>query len=335
MIDEALWLKLETDGREGSGRVQRRVFPSSANDIYVAVSYPANQRMLAVTGGRQAFLAAGSRLHNLSQTEGIEVAVEPLSDGTSELRVVLTSPDLAAVFTPLVDDIAEVAADSGPERVIVDAVDRFARWLRLMRLVADNGLGREARLGLFGELAVLRDHLLPNLPEHDAVYGWTGPDSADQDFQLARCAVEVKATKNRTGASLTIANERQLDSTGTGLLFLVGLFVDERQGGSGISLPSLVADVRDRLTSAGARGRFDRTLAMTGYFDSQANRYAEPRYTIASETIWLVADGFPRLTPAILPQGVHGCSYSITPASLAEFTRETAEFHNAVRNVTK
>lgn len=335
MIDEALWLKLETDRRDSSGRVQRRVFPSSANDIYVAVSYPTNQRILAVEGGRQTFHAAGSRIRNLSQTQGIEVSVEPVSDHVSELRIVLTSADLAAVFTPLVDDIAEVAAGSGPDRVIVEAIERYERWLHLMRVVADNGLSKEARRGLFGELTVLRDHLLPNLPEHDAVSAWTGPDRTDQDFQLPRCAVEVKTTTNRTGATLAIANERQLDSTGTNSLFLVGYAIDERQGGSGISLQGLVADIRSRLVSVSARARFNRTLAMTGYFDPHADRYTEPRYTIASETIWLVEEGFPRLMPASLPQGVHHCSYSITPSSLADFARDAAVLHQAVRGVSR
>ncbi|MFF0735140.1 PD-(D/E)XK motif protein [Streptomyces chartreusis] len=323
MIDESLWRELEVPQPE-RGRSTRRLFPESEHDIHLGVTHPGRQRMLLVRADVRAVDHARQLLASLHPTHGLSLACSPVSNLEFELQISLTASELRAVFTPLAEDIARTAADAADDTVLEAAVRRFVHWQRLMRSVGAEGLGREARLGLYGELHFLREHLLGVLPDSAAVGAWTGPEGTNQDFQMPGAALEVKASAAKNPGTIRISNERQLDSTGTGQLFLTLIALDERRGGSGESLNTAVDDVRSRLDGASAQARLETQLARIGYFAHQRHLYDEPRYTVRRTDLWRVGDGFPRLVEADLPGGIGNCSYEISVSAL-ENHRTTAD----------
>ena len=118
------------------------------------------------------------------------------------------------MFNPLASDIAATAqAATGPVEAVLAAADRFEHWRQMLQSIAEAGLTPEARRGLFGELTILRDHLLPAMPAADAVRAWTGPAAANQDFQLPDAAIEVKTSSGKEPQTIVISNERELDDT--------------------------------------------------------------------------------------------------------------------------
>ncbi len=186
-ITEQDWDQLEAD-RHADGTTVRRVYPGSPHDIFIAVQHPDGRRMLTLRIGKQAASGALLRLHSLPRTRGLEMQFAAVDDGSSELRVLLTADDLREVFNPLASDIASTAqAATGPVEAVLAAADRFEHWRRMLQSIAETGLTPESRRGLFGELTILRDHLLPVMPSVDAVRAWTGPAAANQDFQLPGC----------------------------------------------------------------------------------------------------------------------------------------------------
>lgn len=333
MINEDLWSELESSCEPPvHGRIQRRIHPESPNDILAAMSYPGRQRMLVVSAPSSLFPNAVRLLRDLREVRGLAVDVEVVDRSRSELRIAVTSRDLESVFTPLARDIADAVAASPSDGVILETVQRYAHWQELLRSVGPDGLGLETRRGLFGELHVLREHLLPNMTSAlDAVRAWTGPTGTDQDFQLPSCAVEVKTTKRRSPATVTITSERQLEDYGAGDLFLTAIVVDERRGGTGVSLPSMVGDIRESISDSRARAELDLNLARYGYFDHDVARYDEPRYTVVTDEVWRVTNDFPRLTTAILPPGVHRCTYEISADFLTQFAMTRDAFTAALR----
>lgn len=235
--------------------------------------------------------------------------------GHRDLQIMLTAGDRREVFNPLISDIAGTAEQtSGPEELLRSAIQRFHHWQQLLRSIADGGMSEEKRRGLYGELIVLRDLLLPVLPPHDALEAWTGPSGTNQDFQLARAAVEVKTSAAKATTSVVIASERQLDDTGVEDLLLVHLAVDERQGGTGESLNAVVDSIRNGLP--GAEQIFDDLLTSAGYLREQRDLYEEPRYTRRSLDFWRVGDEFPRITASELRPGVSDCTYRISTVGL-------------------
>lgn len=173
------------------------------------------------------------------------------------------------------------AAASGVKQAAAELLGRLRRWQQFLTAARDL-LSIEAQRGLWGELHVLRTHLLPALGAAATVVGWKASAAAHQDFQFSGGAVEVKTTAAKQPQSVRITSERQLDDTGVGALYLHVVVVDEREvessrrgnealtesgnatGGTmrdkqslltsaatklGLSLPALIADVRAGLSA--------------------------------------------------------------------------------------
>jgi hypothetical protein len=275
------------------------------------------------------------QLHALPRTRGIEMQFARLGEGNGELRVVLTDNNLREVFNPLASDISSTAqAQPGPAEALLAAVSRFEHWRRMLQSLADTGLAPEARRGLFGELTILRDHLLPALPALDAVRAWTGPTAANQDFQLPRAAIEVKTSSGKEPQALVISNERELDEKGVSRLILAHLSLDERRGGNGESLNAAVDRIRATMTDAAARAVLDDLLVRAGYLRHQRELYDEPRYTVRKQRFWNVDGDFPRITEADLRAGVGDCRYSISTAGLEQYLLAAEDIAEAISGRT-
>lgn len=318
-ITERDWERLEAD-RHSGGVTVRRIYPGSAHDIFIAVRHPGSSRMLTLRVPPRDADEALRQLRTLPRTRGLDIEVARLPDDGSELRFVLTDASLREVFNPLAGDIAAAAQQAPDARAAAQAaVHRFEHWQRMLENLANTGLTHEARRGLFGELSILRTHLLPAMPSIDAVAAWTGPLAANQDFQLPGAAIEVKTSAGKEPQTLVISNERELDSRGTPQLLLACLSLDERRGGRGESLNTAVAQARAAVADAAPRSLLDDLLVRAGYLESQQTLYDEPRYTVRSERLWRVTGDFPRITEADLRPGVGDCRYRITTTGLEEY----------------
>ncbi|MGC3859896.1 PD-(D/E)XK motif protein [Micromonospora chersina] len=317
-IREEDWAPLEAE-HHPYGIVARRLFPRSPHDIFLAVQQPTGRRVLLLRVPASAGRSVAERYPPLPSTRGLAIEFATAPDGSTELRVVLTADERREVFNPLIADVATTAhAAEGPVEALTAAIERFEHWRHLLQSIRDTGLSEEARRGLFGELVVLRDHLCPVLPPHEAVSAWRGPTGANQDFELETCAIEVKTGTGRSPRSIVIASERQLDDTGTDHLLLAHLSLDERRGGSGESLNAIVGSLREGSPSA-VRAELDDLLIRAGYLSEHRHLYDELRYTVRGTDFWHVTGDFPRITEADLRPGVGGCRYRISTVGLEQY----------------
>jgi hypothetical protein len=257
-------------------------------------------------------------IHDLQATRGLQINLSSVSGNRYELQIMLTDDELAEVFTPLISDIAEAVRDVPTTETAAEAaVRRYVHWQQLLRSVSREGLSRQARCGLFGELHFLLEYVLVTVDQHTAVNSWTGPRQTNQDFQLPGAAIEVKATTSRSHGTVQIASERQLDTADSTPLALVHVVLDNRQRGLGTTLNALADDIRARLTSPSAAQRFEHLLIQAGYLPNQRDLYDQDRYTLRRREFWVVEDGFPRIIEANLPPGVSNCTYTIDVSALA------------------
>jgi hypothetical protein len=330
-IIERDWERLEAD-QHATGVTVRRIYPGSSYDIFIAVRHSGNCRMLTLRIPERDADEALHELRALPSTRGLNMELVSLPGDGSELRVVLTDVGLREVFNPLAGDIAAASQQApDPAAAVLAAVSRFERWQRMLEKLADTGLTPEARRGLFGELSILRSHLLPQMSATDAVAAWTGPAAANQDFQLHDAAIEVKTSIGKEPQTLMISNERELDPCGTPWLLLAFLSLDEHRGGSGESLNATVTGARAAMTDAAARSLLDDLLVRAGYLESQRDLYDEPKYTVRKERFWHVTGDFPRITEADLRPGVGDCRYRISTTGLDEYVMTAAQVSAAIR----
>jgi hypothetical protein len=330
VISEQDWEQLGAD-RHVHGTTVRRVYPQSPHEIFIAIRHPDGSRMLTLGVSMRPAGEALRRLHALPRTHGLEMQFARLDEDHGELRVVLTDPSLREVFNPLASDIAATAqAQAGPADALLAAFSRFEHWQRMLQSLGDSGLTPESRRGLFGELTILREHLLPAMTAADAVRAWTGPAAANQDFQLLGTSIEVKTSSGKEPQAIVISNERELDGKGATRLILAHLSLDERRGGTGETLNAAIDRTRADVTDAAARTVLDDLLVRAGYLRQQRDLYDEPRYTVRKLRFWHVDGDFPRITEADLPPGVGDCRYRISTAGLDRYLMTAEQVAAAV-----
>jgi hypothetical protein len=323
---DALWIELETNlPHEASGYVRQRIHPESAADLLAVVSNPGPQRALWL----QTDAAAIEHLDEIQAARGVALSVIQ-GDGRSTVELRLTDPAAMDVFTALAVDVAETTAAAGDDQTAVRAfVGRFSRWMQLLQR-APQGLTGERQRGLFGELWFIRERLAPAVGPDDGIATWQAPGGVPHDFQAATGSVEIKTSAANQPQVVRVNGERQLDETGTPVLYLVHLSLDVHRD-SGETLPEMVAGVRSLV--AGGRGQplFEDRLLASGYADLHTPLYAHTGYTLRQSSAFLVGDGFPRIVERDLPDGVGAVHYKLAIAACAPFSAPEVDAVDALK----
>jgi hypothetical protein len=337
MMIEQLWLELEAEAAAGSSAawLTRFARPQPGPALLVA---------LEQNSGRRALLLPVSKpllppRRDWPECRGLEMFTVALN-GLPHLGVRLRDKNSADVFTALAEDVApRVSAATGMKAAVAALLSRLSCWQRFLAAMKD-GLSLEAQRGLFGELHVLKTHLLPEFGTVDAIESWKAAAAAHQDFQFASGALEVKTTAAKQPQAVRITSERQLDDTGVGALFLHVVAVDEREVASapkipGTLLPDLITILRAALTpDISALLRFNERLLDAGYLDFHASRYENRRYTVRREWTFRVTGKFPRIVERELPEGIGEVNYALSLGACEPFAVEKTTFINALKTPT-
>lgn len=186
---------------------------------------------------------------------------------------------------------------------------RVGAWQDFMERDREYVLGRDAEIGLLGELLVLRDLLLMGMPAASAVDAWKGPLNGLQDFVLGTGAIEVKSTVATVGFEATIHSLEQLDESLTAPLFLSCVRLPLAENGFTLPefigrLQELLADEKFALCMLGSR------LLHAGYLPSMSAHYIR-RFREGEIRFIEVSDDFPRLTRRNVPQLIQRARYEV------------------------
>jgi hypothetical protein len=318
-IDE-IWRELEAEIRSEASWLTRLARPQTGYPILVGLEQATRTRALLLPVGKK------DLPHRTEWPEyrSLELALMALNS-TPHLCVRLRESSFADVFSALAEDVVpRIGACPDGKRAVSILMDRLHLWQKFLKS-AGQGLSLEDQKGLWGELYTLRSHMLPGRGATEALAGWKGRAAAHQDFQFPDGAVEIKTTSAKQPLSIRITSERQLDNTGVGNLFLHVLVVDEREvpagdEGPGLSLPGLIAGIREQLSDEAVMlALFNDRLIEAGWLDPMASRYEGRRWTLRAEHTYRVAGDFPRIIEASLPPGIGDVSYAISLYACAAF----------------
>lgn len=317
---ETLWSAMETEARSSTGWLSRIAVPDpAAYPVLVAVDQVSGSRALLIPATTSALPPRPT----WPECSGLELAARPVG-GKPHFCVLLRDRRAADVFAVLADQLVSAVAPAKNEESAVAALfDRLGAWQTFLSVVRE-GLGPERQRGLFGELHVLRTHLIPRAGAKLAITSWKGSRSSHQDFQLPGGALEVKASAAKQPSTITISSERQLDDTGVGTLGLHVVHVDERdvapqEGVPGESLPYLIEQLRGHAASGGMVKDLDDKLLAAGWVDAHAARYAARRWTVRAERSFQVKPGFPRILERDLLGGVGRVKYELELSACTRF----------------
>ena len=245
------------------------------------------------------------------RSAGVQLVLRTLSDGGAQHRFVALlclRPRLTEVFATLADEVlARLAtAQKRPDAVCRQVLDD---WRELLERELNQGLSLEKRVGLFGELWVLRQVAAIS---HKAVNCWVGPTGARHDFMIADLALEIKASSSRRGRFAEIHGVDQLEPYPGTELYLCFVRL-ERVPAGGQSIPDVVGEI---LASGVSSSELWKRLWLVGYDETQADQEAAERFRVVEERYYLVGPEFPRIIPASFvgeraPSGVTKLTYEI------------------------
>lgn len=274
---------------------------------------------VGLDGGRRCILVVCPEQPPAAPTIGaLHVEARIRHEGTWALTIRLERPDLSALFTRLVEDLASATlADNRHPGSIV--VQRLVRWQRLF-LPARSGLLEDFVLrGLIAELSFLVEEALPFAGSEAALSAWRGPFDAPKDFIFATREIEVKATSHQPKL-LPISSLEQLTDAGLPLYLWTRVVeleqVDRpdpsRSAFSWIrqareacaSSAQMVLDLEDRLQSVGWVDR---------------DEYECRIMRVGPSACYRVRDGFPRIQRSDVSPGITGVRYQIDIGSLTSF----------------
>jgi hypothetical protein len=248
----------------------------------------------------------------LPDARGFEVArADPHGDGKTWLALTRKESGSVDLFSEMVGDIAgalDTVAKEGEERILQAMLSRVRAWQEFMRK-GTQALSPEAEIGLVGELSFLEQTIDAGVPVSIAIDSWVGPIDGIQDFQFGTGAVEVKATLASHGFPAKIGSLEQLDDSGRKPLFVAGVRFAQRA--SGRSLPEWARDLGAKLLGDPDAARlFQDRLMAAGFHEAHTDHYSR-RFVHEGTKVVEVGEGFPRLVPGNVPDGIRRALYEI------------------------
>lgn len=319
ILAPALWAKIAQDPL-ARGIVMRRVLPDLPHDVFIGETRPSRNRVLEMS----VLGLANNMPKKWRQSKGLEIVVDSSESSTTKVRLQSLTKLGDPLFTELAADVVDTLAAFPGSEAATRVVERVIAWQEFFARLSEP-FSEERAAGLFGELTLMKSDFIPELGSAAAVYGWTGPDPAIQDYQFGDVAVEVKTYRGSGAGQMKISSEHQLEHVGVSALYLSYVALDQRQDGTGMTLLDLIDDVRATLSnSPSSLHLFEGKLISCGWRDSH-DEYRDEHYEIRGVEFFLVADDFPRLVASQMPTGVSQVSYVIDRSALVNFLvdRET------------
>ncbi|MEV6353622.1 PD-(D/E)XK motif protein [Streptomyces hydrogenans] len=280
------WSTVEHYLGEGLGASYRL----SAADSHPVVSYEIGD------GGRDIALfveLAPRRQPPRSSLPAVDIDQVAVGTGLRMARIRTTQTELMRDFHDMALAIADriVTGNRSLDHAFHETVDN---WSSLLDRPV--GMSVERRIGLLGELAILR-RLADSYGWEAAVDAWTGPYGEEHDFALVDFDIEVKTTLSERRRHV-IHGIGQLQPAPDRPLWFASLRFT-RGGTGGRTLTESVQAVRATVTdrAPAALTRLNSALERCGWSPGRAD---DERWTPREEALVLAAESVPRLTPEIL-----------------------------------
>ena len=259
------------------------------------------------------------KLQALPALAGIQLAMVPAAT-CSRLVLLLKETANWELFKLLCRDlIYATEALPAPSAAVEAILLRLRRWHELLKSERKNKLSPEVVKGLCGELLFMKEVLAPKFGWRAAISFWKGPLGAPQDFAVHEVAIEVKTQMGGTTPSIRISSLDQMDPVLPTFFLVVNTLATADAGEGVFSLKTLVEQIRDALDAEDVATCevFESLLFQLGYQPDEA--YAAPLYKKVARQTFRVAEGFPRLLPAAIPEGITKVTYSIALANCLPF----------------
>lgn len=245
--------------------------------------------------------------------KGIDIKLDHTST-PNQLILLLKDMSEWELFLILCNDLINVMKES-EDNIISKLIKRLERWQKLLQRAALQIMSKEEQMGLFGELIVLRDYLLPVYDCQSVINGWVGSLGDQQDFLLESLAVEVKSTRLTSGSNIWISSKEQLNSEKQPL-YLLACALNEAT--SGETIEDLVQSILNHIEMKDLKEEFMSKVEQYGYF-SEIPVQSLSVFKVEQLKAYEVREGFPKIASDQVSPLIRKIKYNIDLSGCSEF----------------
>ena len=323
-----IWKEINEESRNNPDSLIARKIPSESSEaVFIATDFNKNIRCLYIDLSSGIYINQGK----LPLFRGLDLVEVKSSIGDCHnhrfLKIAQIIPETDNIFELFVSDICNDIVNLISFSSLESALSRsLNEWKIFFEKYSDEILSISVQEGLFGELCFLEDYLLKKYPAYESMIFWTGAKRTNHDFQLYNnTAIEVKTSAGKQHKKIYISSEKQLDRTGLDNLFLVFYCLNIHDNAPDKSLPAKIVSVRNQLSADHvALSIFEAQLTRLGYNKDAAQMYTTG-FSITQLKMYKITDGFPAITPPVLPDGVGDLKYSVMVSACNNFEINKSE----------
>lgn len=308
------------------GIVKRMLQLKSPFIVNCLYQYPDNYCGIALTFSNS--IQPNVRKYQQWKTFDVNLYSDRAYPNSSMMMVLLKSPSKNDAFATLCASLIwKIEKASSEQEAVRLFTNQLEEWRKLFEKTYQEGLGKGAQKGLWGEMQML-ETLLNNVKGYtqlQIIDWWVGSQKSPQDFQGNDWAIEIKTTTKNNDSVVEIHGERQLDETFFDNLYLNRVTLNETPQ-NGISLPKKIDNVKSIIQdNLQASSLFEMKLAQYGYIESMRSLYESSTYQIRNNQYFKVEDNFPRIKEGEVRNGVSDIKYSIDLNIVGQYEKQESE----------
>ena len=266
-------------------------------------------------------LVSKTEIRMIASSKSMAVTRRRREDNRWTLTFELLMNEQQDVFATFCSDVIEHSRSAENEKeALTLVISRYKQWSKLLESQKGGVMDGPKRKGLLGELLFLEQQFDKTTSYLAAVQGWSGADSAAQDFMYPDCWYEVKSI-GASATNVTISSLKQLDCPDEGELVIMRIDKVAPDRAGAVSLNEIVQSIKKKLLSnTDALNLFLGKLTSYGYLDLQ--EYAEQKYYHSNTQKYQVDHTFPRLTAQSVPTQITSAHYELNLPSLEDWQKE-------------
>ena len=251
----------------------------------------------------------------IKSTSAIEISIGQVRNNIWSLGFHLAQNSMSGLFYRFCDDIIESSREL-PESIngMTYVVKRYNSWKKMFYTLKKELLSENEIIGLIGELLFLKDEMLLNYDELEAVNSWSGCDKTHKDFSINEDWYEIKSTKS-SSLTVKIHSIEQLDADFDGKL-VVYEFEKMSESFDGYSLNSVIRDLLNKVSPEIADIILEKLKNIGWEYNDGYDKFV---YRIVSFTKYSVNDKFPRLRKKDIPAAIVKLEYEILKKDLLDY----------------
>lgn len=244
---------------------------------------------------------------------GIQIQLDQ-SSTPNKLILLLKDRKDWEIFLILCNDLIRVMKEHD-EDIIVNVMKRLERWQKLLRKATLRIMSKEEQMGLYSELKILLDYIIPAYGVSTGIHGWVGALGDKQDFLLENFAIEVKSFRMTSGNTVWISSKEQLNPEKNPLyLFACAL----NEGGSGETVADLVVSIIGKIKNEILSSEFIQKIEEYGYFP-EVTQESLSKFLLEKVKGYEVREGFPKIESEHVSPLIPNLKYSIDLSGCAQF----------------